>query len=43
MTYLEEIHLVASALSVLTRTEVQPSAITLYPNQNDTIVPITRF
>jgi hypothetical protein len=43
MTYLEEIHLVASALSVLTHTRVLPGTITLYPNQKGTIVPTTRL
>jgi len=38
MTYLEEVHLVASALSVLTRTRVLPGAITLDPNQKGKIV-----
>ena len=38
MTYLEEVHLVASALSVLTHTRVQPGDITLYPNQKGIIM-----
>ena len=38
MTYLEEVHLVASALSVLTHTRVQQVDITLYPNQKGIIM-----
>jgi len=38
LSYQDEINLLESALSVLTRTKIQPGAITLEPQWNDMVV-----